>query len=186
MFAVLGEHQSDADSLAVLVKRISNIQNQRILTKGLKVCGPLVHKSCRVIKELNNRGATKFIICHDSDGDAPHDIVTRINGELAKGTCSALLCQIVVPVQEIEAWIIADEDAIKTVIRSLSIPNTPNPESIRSPKEWLVRYSGRVSSRPLYVPSLHNAKVAEVIDLGKLERKCPSFTPLKNFVSGPP
>src|SRR5271156_518610 len=98
MFAVLGEHISDADSVAELVKQVSGLQNQRVITKGFNGCSKLVQKSCRVMKELRNRGATKFIICHDSDGECRHDVIERINEELAKGTCTGFHCQIIVPV----------------------------------------------------------------------------------------
>jgi hypothetical protein len=89
---------------------------------------------------------------------------------------------IVVPVQEIEAWVIADEDAIRRVIPTLSIKAVPSPESVGSPKEWLQKESKSGRSKPLYVPTIHNPRVVEHIDLEKLERKCPAFRPLKQFV----
>jgi hypothetical protein len=182
MFAVLGEDSSDADAVAVLVKRISNSHNQKILKKGFKGCGDLRRKSCRVIQELANRGATRFISCHDADGLDPDKIRQEVRTVLAEKGCRGLDSEIIVPVQEIEAWIVADEQAIAHVIKSLSIRIVGRPESLPSPKEWLLNESSRARSRPLYIPAVHNPQVARFIDLEKLATKCPSFGPLRDFV----
>ncbi len=68
MFAVLGEDSSDVDALAILIKRISGIDNQKILRKGFGGCGALRRKACRIIQEFSMKGADRFIVCHDSDG----------------------------------------------------------------------------------------------------------------------
>jgi hypothetical protein len=88
-----------------------------------------------------------------------------------------------VPVQELEAWIIADEEAIRKVIPSLKIKAVQKPESIPNPKEWSVGKSIKGRSKPLYVPAIHNVRVAEHIRLEILEKKCPSFSLLRRFVN---
>jgi hypothetical protein len=90
--------------------------------------------------------------------------------------------QIIVPVEELESWIIADEDAISRTIPLLAIPTQRHPESIRSPKEWLVEKSRAGRSRPLYAPATYNHQVAQHLDIAKVERKCPSFRELTQFV----
>ena len=90
---------------------------------------------------------------------------------------------IAVPVQELEAWIIADETAITKTIPSLAIKPVAWPETIPSPKEHLVRES---TKRPLptfvHVPSIFNPKVAKNITPEIVERKCPSFKELVDFI----
>jgi hypothetical protein len=183
MFAVLGEDDSDANSLVVLVRRISGLPNQTILKKGFRGCGHLRQNACRVIREFHLRGATRFIICHDADNENPEHLKKSVRSTLLKSGCREFVCEIVVPVQELEAWIIADNTAIKKLLNSLSIPNVTSPEHINDPKGWLRRRS-RISSKAnyTYVPTIHNERIALHIDLDTLERKCPSFRPLKDFV----
>ncbi len=182
MWAVLAEDWSDVDAIVVLLKRISGIDNQKIFRKGFNGCGALRTKACRIMGEFSTKGATRFIICHDSDGVDVGEIKAKFVATLNDPRCAGLDHQVIVPVQELEAWIIADESAIKRAIPSLSIRNVSAPESLASPKEWLVNESRRGRSKPLFVPSLHNKLVASFIDLAKLERKCPSFLELRKFV----
>jgi hypothetical protein len=183
MFAVLAEDSSDADSLEVLVKRISGIQNQKVFKKGFNGCGELRKKSHRFVVQFSIWGAKRFIICHDSDGTNPATIRRSVMADLRKKFRGQLDLVIVVPVEELEAWIVADSEAVKRVIPSLSIRNVKDPESLHRPKEWLRDESARGRSTPLYIPRIHNAQVVHFIDLSKLEMKCPSFRPLKQFVS---
>ncbi|QEH39172.1 hypothetical protein OJF2_77840 [Aquisphaera giovannonii] len=184
MFAVLAEDRSDVDSLVVLIKRIRGVENATILKKGFSGCGELCRKAGSHVRDFAEKGATHFIVCHDSDGNPPAEVRKKVRESIAARTAVPEDCCIVVPVQELEAWIIADEEAIKKAIPSLSIKPVARPETVPSPKEWLVDESRRGRSRPLYVPTIHNAKVAAHLDLKKVEKKCPSFSDLVAFVGG--
>jgi Domain of unknown function (DUF4276) len=185
MFAVLAEDHSDVDSLVVLVRRINGMANATIRRKGFGGCGELCRKAWSHIRDFADQGATHFIVCHDSDGKDPSAVREKVLASLRAKIDVPSDCCIVVPVQELEAWIIADEQAIQKAIPSLVIKPEPRPETVSSPKDWLVKESRRGRSRPLYVPTIHNAKVAEHLDLKKVEKKCPSFGGLVTFVSAP-
>ena len=185
MFAVLAEDRSDVDSLVILIKRICGTTNATVLRKGFSGCGELCRKAWSHINDFADKGATRFIVCHDSDGNDPEVVRKKVRESLEARIAVTKDHCIVVPVQELEAWIIADEQAINKVIPSLVIRPVARPETVPSPKEWLVNESRRGRSRPLYVPTIHNAKVAVSLDLRKVERKCPSFGDLVNFVSPP-
>jgi Domain of unknown function (DUF4276) len=184
-FAVLAEDRSDADSLVVLVRRICGRPNATVVSKGFSGCGELCRKAASHILNFADRGATHFIICHDADESDPQEIRAKVQTAIKNRIPSDFLYCIVVPVQELEAWIIADEEAIKKAIPTFELKAVSRPETVASPKEWLVKESRRGRSRPLYVPTIHNAKVAQHIDLDRLDKKCPSFRPLKEFVSPP-
>ena len=183
-FAVLAEDRSDAETLVVLVRRISCDPHLPIHKKGFSSCGELCRKAGSHIRDFAKDGATHFIICHDSDGNDPDVIKQKVFGSVArKVDLIGLNHVIIVPVQEIEAWIIADELAITAAIPSLVVPPVPLPESINSPKEWLERQSrsgGR--SRPLYAHATWNMKVADHLDIQKVEKKCPSFRELTKYI----
>ena len=182
MFAVLAEDRSDAESLVVLIRRISGMDNATIHRKGFNGCGELCRKAWCHIQDFTRKGARRFIICHDSDGANPGAVKQKVRDALAAKIQVPDDCCIVVPVQELEAWIIADEAAITKAIPSLVIKLVSQPESVPSPKEWLVDESRKGRSRPLYVPTIFNEKVAAFLDLQKVQRKCPSFGELVAFV----
>jgi uncharacterized protein DUF4276 len=185
IFAVLAEDRSDTDSLVVLVKRISGSSNATVFSKGFSGCGELCRKAGIHIRSFADRGASHFIICHDADESDPREIKAKVETAIKNKIPTDFEYCIVVPVQELEAWIIADEEAIRKAIPTFGLKAVSRPETINSPKEWLVKESRKGRSRPLYVPTIHNAKVAQHIDLDRLDEKCPSFRPLKEFVSPP-
>ena len=184
MFAVLAEDRSDTDALAVLIKRITGKTNAKILRKGFSGCGELCRKAWSHFLDFADQGATHFIICHDSDSPDPDPARSKINDALnAKIKLTDYRYKIVVPVQELEAWIIADEVAINKVIPTLFIKPQPQPETRANPKEWLIRESQRGRSRPLYFPTVMNARVAEFLDLDKVRGKCNSFNEFYDFIT---
>ena len=164
------------------MRRILKNRNCSIRGKGFSGCGELRRKLGSHINLFADLGVTRVVVCHDADGHDPQTIRREIEGIIRAYGCSGLPCGIVIPVQELEAWIIADGAAVSRVIQTLRIRDVSTPESIDSPKEWLVRESRRGRSSPIYIPSLHNQKVAKHLDLAKLEKKCPSFKPLKDFL----
>ena len=90
---------------------------------------------------------------------------------------------IIVPVQEIEAWILADIEAVTRVFPSwLPAAFAGNPELIDDPKEHLERLSKATNKKPIYHHSTHNRVVAEHLNLNKVRQRCPSFQPLVDFV----
>lgn len=183
MFAILAEDYSDAKTLVVLVKRIDGRANLTVFKKGFSGCGELRRKAASHIQDFASRGASRFIICHDSDGESPEKVRNRFrDGLTGKVDLKRLSHAIIVPVQELEAWIIADAEAIATAIPSLLIPEVRKPEAVASPKEWLISQSRAGRSRPLYDHTLSNEKVAAFLDVQKVQAKCPSFRELVEFV----
>ncbi len=184
IFAVLAEDHSDAEALAAIIRRIIGGNNVRVLRKGFRGCGSLCNKAGRHIENFAEQGATHFIICHDSDGKESDFIQRKVLEAInQKIVLKQYQHRIIVPIQELEAWLIADEDAIRTAIPSLSIPPQQTPERIPNPKEWLVKESGRgQGSRPLYAPKVFNAQVAEHLNIEKLNSKCPSFKELFDYI----
>lgn len=174
MIAVLAEHESDARSICAIVRRLRTGASVRLKPKGYGGCGPLLNKGARDIRNLARSGYQQFLICHDADAISPADVVNRIRHRVVDPSGQGCVC-VVVPVEEIEAWMIADEAAIESAIPTCRLPAQANPEAIHRPKEWLSRKSRDARSRPLYVPMIHNPKVAEHIRFEVVESKCPSF-----------
>jgi hypothetical protein len=146
-----------------------------IKRKGYGGCAELRRKGARDIRTWATDGIDRFIICHDSDGNEPDRIRLLVERAIIiPADVSASYC-IAVPVEEIESWMIADESAIRAVIPNFRFPGHANPESLRSPKEWLIKKSLASNGKPLYAPATFNRRVAEKLNLDTVARKCPSF-----------
>src|SRR5208282_1993808 len=118
MLAVLAEHRSDAESLVAIIKNILGNPNASIARKGFSGSGELCRKAPSHIRQFARSGATHFIVCHDADGPSADDSKQKVKRLVVDQVESRNVCCILVPVQELEAWIIADEDAIRATIPS--------------------------------------------------------------------
>jgi hypothetical protein len=92
---------------------------------------------------------------------------------------------IIIPVQEMEAWLLADPVALQKAFGLAKAPKCPNnPEAVNDPKEVLrdiVWHSSGKTKR--YVNAIHNERIAGHVSLNAL-RKCAAFRPLEDFWKG--
>lgn len=182
MFAILAEDDTDAEVLKRILRR--RLQSDRIPVKqkGYEGCAPLCRKGARDVRRWMSAGVTHFIICHDADGEAPEQIRKRVVQTVLEPSGFGGAVCIAVPVEEIEAWMIADEAAINAVFRSFDFQGHPKPESIPSPKEWLRKQSRAANGKPLYSTSTFNPAIAKHLRLDVVAAKCPSFKAFMDWV----
>ncbi|WP_312515069.1 DUF4276 family protein [Massilia sp.] len=183
MYAILGEDSSDVEMLSTLVKRIAKRQNLTVKKMGYGGCAELLIKGAKQIRAYSRIGCTKFIICYDSDRAEPRarhaEIVEKV---IAKSEIKGDFCALV-PIQEIESWILADLPAVSKIIPSWKPTKIiHNPELQQDPKEYLEDLSKTAQHRPLYSHALHNPRIAEHLSLEKIARKCPSSLPLFELI----
>lgn len=170
--------------MKVITRRLLKHDSISIKQKGYHGCGELCTKGARQIRLFADQGVKRFIVCMDADGADPKPAHDRVLECVIRPSGVSDASCIVVPVQELEAWILADNEAVACVIPSFKFSACSNPESVASPKEYLERLSRQGRSRPLYSHATHNERVAEHLDLERLWRVCPSFRCLYEFVSG--
>lgn len=175
MFAVLAEDISDAETIATIVKLHFANNSLSIKRKGYGGAGGLCAKGARDIRSWAARGIERFIVCHDADSGDPKLALQKVEERIVRPAGASEASCITIPVQEIEAWLIADELAVSTVIPTFKLKATLNPESIANPKEWLVKESRASNGKPLYSPKTFNPAVAKHLRLDLVKRKCPSF-----------
>lgn len=186
MYGVIGEDQSDVETLKVLIRRLAINPKVSVFAKGYGGCGEMLRKGAAQLKLFSKKGAVRFIVCYDADRENPE---TRLKEARQKIWDKAIAngisgeCCIVVPVQELEAWILADLSAVSNVIKSWSPKDIASPELVNDPKEYLERLS-REHQKPKYIHAVHNQKIAVHLDLEKVAKRCSSFVPLVEFVSG--
>jgi hypothetical protein len=182
-FAILGEDDSDAETLKILVRRVAENERLPVYTKGYNGCAQLMRKGARDVAALAEEGWHRFVIAHDADrmtAEARHAAVWArvVKRSQAMPGC----CCVVVPVEELEAWILADVEAVTKEWPAWRPKPVASPERIESPKEHLERLSRDAQHRPRYSHKTHNPVIAPHLDLAMVERKCPSFCVLSRFV----
>jgi len=174
MLAILAEDDSDAECLTVIIRRHYGNNKLEIKRKGYDGCGGLCSKGARDIRAWREAGVTRFVICHDADRRPEFEIREKVLSRVVRPSGSTVDCCVAVPVQEIEAWLIADESALTSVISTLRIKPQGQPESLVDPKEWLVKQSQAANGKPLYFSAL-NSSVAQHMRLDVVAKKCPTF-----------
>ena len=133
---IIAEDQSDVDVMYELTKKLVETKLfsfKKYLGFG---CGKLRHKCSAWAKNLLSRGCNHLIVLHDLDKNNEKELDEELNNYVWDVGFKRYV--ILIPIHEIEAWLLADPEAIKMALNLSSIPNAPKqPESIRDPKERL-------------------------------------------------
>src|SRR5262249_40750824 len=107
-------------------------------------CGKLRNKCRAWAAALVRRGCTHLMVSHDCDGGEPNALRALLEAEVKdSGSRFAI---ILIPVEELEAWLLADPDALQTVFRMQRRPKVPaTPERLPDPKKFLERLGAKNS-----------------------------------------
>jgi hypothetical protein len=185
MYAIIGEDRSDINTLKVLVRRLANDNSISIHGKGYEGCAQMLRKGAVQLAMFSRApmNCKRFIVCYDSDGNNPSDrrkeVISKI---LVPSGVDGAFC-VVIPVEELEAWILADLQAVNHVIKGWKpTEDYANPEREKDPKELIERLSRDSKKVPRYSNAVHNERVAVHVNLAKVADRCPSFVPLVEFV----
>lgn len=142
-------------------------------------CGKLRRKCGAWAQNLMERGCTLLVVIHDLDTRNESELRASLEGHI-KGLAFKHSV-ILIPIEEIEAWLLSDPNAIKTVFKMRKVPPVPShPERIRDPKEFLTNLVDR-NSKSHYLNTIHNRKIAAELVIGSLKR-CPSFSRYPAFL----
>jgi hypothetical protein len=184
LYGVIGEHDSDFKTLKALIHLIANNEKLTIKGGGCNGCAKLIKDGWKKLNALADMGCTKFVIAHDADKRNITDLQSEIVTKIIKPSKITQSYCIVIPVQEIEAWFLADIAAVTKVIPGWT-PKAiaKNPELIDNPKEYLEKLSRDKKFRPRYDHVTHNPLIAKHIDLASVSNKCSSFRKLRDFVA---
>lgn len=192
VYGVMGEDDSDVDSPKAFIRRLRAVaekqpDNVTIRVKGYQGCAEMLRKGAAQLGAWEKAGVTRVVVSYDADRDDPADRMTRLEELLAESEIAIHNC-LLVPVQELEAWFLADVvklEELFPVLRKNRKRLRPirSPEKVDDPKEHLIGLSLHPErKKALYHPPTHNEWMAENVDLDLVEKKCPSFLPLIAFV----
>jgi hypothetical protein len=133
-------------------------------------------KALGFFKEFDQRSLVDVAIwVTDAEKDVPRLVETQMRDALAKagGFRFGVWCVVAVPM--LEAWLLADEEAVVKVGGSRRVFGAP--EMWPDPKKELVRLL-----RPRPYDFSVAERIAEQADIDKLARRCPSFEELRKAV----
>ena len=188
MYVVIAEAVSDIDCLKILIRRLANNKSISIEGKGYGSCGDMLNKGAALLKSYcKQKEFRKFIVCYDRDNEGSsqkryEQVISKIITPSGIKKPENLIC-ILIPTEEIEAWILADVQAISKVFSSWETEKEfLHPETIISPKEKLKRLINADKPRPLYSGTKDNEKIVNFLNLDVVKKKCPSFSELADFV----
>lgn len=177
---IIAEDDSDVDVIKEILGKYlpqESFSTKKFVGKG---CGKLRAKCAAWTSSLSIQGCEHILIFHDLDRYNEATLRKELSEKIdATGVANTL---IVIPIEELESWLLSDIDAIKDIfsIRANVKPIT-NVEQVKSPKEHLQKLVKKLANKP-YINSIHNKKIASKITLKSL-MNCSSFKPLNDYIS---
>jgi hypothetical protein len=142
-------------------------------------CGALRRKCRAWAENLLKRGCQCLVLVHDLDEENEGRLRQELEARIRPVGIKPVV--VLIPVEELEAWLLADPEAIRITFNMRRTPRIPaNPERIHSPKEYLGRIVSKLSKSE-YLNTLHNRKIAANQRLTTLDR-CPSFARYPVFI----
>lgn len=177
---IIAEDDSDVDVIKEILGMYfsaSEFSTKKFVGKG---CGKLRAKCAAWTSQLVAQGCDHILIFHDLDrNDEPtlrKELTEKIKNSSFKNTL------IVIPIEELESWLLSDISAIKDLF---SIKEKIKPigaaEKIKSPKEFIQKLV-RTKSNKLYINSIHNKKIISKLTITQL-MSCVSFHPLNDYLT---
>ena len=179
---IIAEDNSDIDTLLEFIVRITDVKFKKA-TYASQGCGKLMRKCQKVSKNwISQKRVTHIIICHDLDRKRYKELYNELHGKIsALPNCNEVFC-IVIPIEEMEAWFLSDSEMLNRKYPGINIKEISHPEKIKSPKEYIERKS-RDKCKPRYLYTTANPELAKIIDIPKIQKKCPEFKKFHDFVS---
>lgn len=176
---IIAEDSSDVDVVTSILEKYSprnKFYVKRFVGNG---CGKLRNKCSIWIETLFKSGCEIVFVFHDLDRNNVSTLRAALLEKIPANKIPKSL--IVIPVEELEAWLLSDQDAIQRVFSLKAKPKRyKNCESVKSPKEELEKLIWTISKKR-YLNTVHNERIAQQTSLENL-RRCQSFLPFDAFL----
>jgi hypothetical protein len=181
VLGIIAEDESDVSVINILIRKMA--RKPFGLKRQIGHGSGRIRGKCRAwANTLKHRGCNLLIIVHDLDARDLRQLYRTLTEAL--GVSPITEHAIIIPVREVEAWLLADHEAIRRTFRFRArLGPIANPETKPRPKEFLrdLIYQ-RSEGRIIYLNTVHNVRIAEQCTATNLNR-CESFRPLADFVA---
>jgi hypothetical protein len=177
---VIAEEQNDIDVLYELTCKLTAENNFSFRKRLGHGCGRLRRKCNTWSRNLVEGGCSHLVVIHDLDTKDEDALRKELEASVRNIAYTGHL--ILIPIYEIEAWLLSDPLALKQTFSMKVVPNIKvHPETIPQPKEYLRDIVWRYC-RKRYVNTIHNKKIASVMQIERLS-VCHSFLPYPEFLN---
>jgi hypothetical protein len=126
-------------------------------------------------------GCAGILVLFDADDDCPKELAPTLE-EWAREAAGGLPCAVVMAQREYEAWFLASVEALRG--KAAILPDAtshPDPESPRDAKGEL---DNRMRHGASYSPTVDQATLTALFDMGAAFRRCRSFRRLVTAFGG--
>lgn len=177
---VIAEEDNDIDVLYGFTCKLIDEKSFSI-KKFVGHGGGKVRSKCTAwADDLIRRGCTYLVVLHDLDERVLSVLSKELSDSIAHASYNATI--ILIPVREMEAWLLTDPRALKKVFGLSKEPKLPgNPETLLDPKKRLTEIIWK-GGKKRYINTIHNKKIAMAMSIAKA-KTCKSFCPYPIFVS---
>lgn len=176
---IIAEDLSDVDVITSLLEKYVQ-RNEFSIKKFVgNGCGKLRNKCGSWAASLFEAGCHHVLVFHDLDRNDEAGLKKLLLKKLPKAQFPN--SHIVIPVEELEAWLLCDSKAIRDVFRlDKTPPQITDCESVQSPKEHIGRLVWSMGKKR-YLNTTHNKRLAERVTLMNLLR-CTSYSTFDEYV----
>ena len=179
---------------------VEGIYDEAVLKELIKKCAPseveVIPRVCGSREKLlkmfptlldDFQGITKTgtniekaLVIRDADNKNPEHLIARMNSKISNRSYSSYSfhVKLLVVVQKLEAWLLADENALSAVT-GRRVARVQNPENLSDPKERLRRV---LSEARIYYTDEIARKIAASAKVAIIESRCPSFKKFREAV----
>lgn len=171
------ESERDMEVIATLVERLLNLpapMTRLARTSPQRGFGGVLANLARDLRDLERRGAELIVVVTDNDRDPPNKRPKELRGQVRRAGGSVPVI-VGVAVQSLEAWLLADEQAIAQAVGAPNLPRQPDPETIDDAKTHFSELIGPFLAQSPDLKESYWAKIAEDIDLQQVKKRCRSF-----------
>jgi hypothetical protein len=177
---MIAEDNSDIEVITELVCRLRS-EDEIIVRKFIgHGCGRIIGKCNQWSEILFIQGCKYLILVQDLDERKLEDLFTTLCNAI--NGCSIRRRVVVIPIREIEAWLLSDCKAIKNSLGlKQNFSEIPNPQLLHDPKKRLSELIYLRSGKQKRHIISDNRKIASRTNINKLLRLS-SFVPLYNFI----
>lgn len=177
---VIAEDKSDIEVINEILEKYVQAKSFKIKKFVGNGCGKLRNKCSVWAKQLAAEGCEHIFLFHDLDRNSLVELRKTLEQKIPVSMFPNSL--IVIPVEEIEAWLLADESAIQRVFNMKNkLVRVNNCEQVGSPKEYIKALVWK-NSKKKYLHTIHNRKIANLAVLDNLKR-CSSFKEFDRYIT---
>lgn len=176
---IIAEDNSDIDVIENILAKYTQ-RNQFSIKRWVgNGCAKLRSKCGIWTDTLFQRGCEHVLIFHDLDRNIETELRKTLLAKIPPAKFPKSV--IVIPIEEMEAWLLSDSNAIKRTFNLKKLPKkVSNCECVSSPKEHLAGIVWTLGKKR-YLNTIHNKSISEHATLENF-RRCNSFKSFDRYV----